>query len=93
MTNTVGTDPPENFTATLLSPSTVKFLWDAPEGSEDESYIVTCDPQPYQFPQSTSETMLKARHFTADTNYTCTVFMAHAANAKNSTSIQFKTRK
>lgn len=86
-------DPPHNFTATPLSPSTVKFTWEPPKGSMNEIFILDCAPQPYQFPRSTRDTMLKAGHFIPNTNYICTMFTAHTANIENSTTtVQFKTR-
>lgn len=79
--------------ATSLSPSTVKFTWQPPEGRTNEIFVLTCEPQPYEFPLSTRGTVLKAGHFIPDTNYRCRMFTAHTANIENSTTtVQFKTR-
>ena len=87
-------DQPQNFTATPLSPSTVKFTWEPPTDFDNENgnFIVTCKPEPYQFPLSTSSTVLTASHFNPDTDYTCMVFTAYAASLNSTTNVQFKTR-
>lgn len=89
-------DPPQNLTVTLISPSTVLFAWESATEttSSNDVFIITCEPQPYEFPLSTSETMLRASHFTPDTSYSCSVFTARTSDIKNSTAtIKFKTRK
>jgi hypothetical protein len=87
-------DPPHNFTAIPLSPSIVKFTWQPPEDSVNEIFILSCEPQPYQFPRSTRDTMLKAGHFNPDTKYMCKMFTAQTTNIENSTTtVSFKTRK
>ncbi len=93
MCNTnVDHDPPHNFIATPLSPSTVKFTWEPPEESTNEVFILTCEPQPYQFPVSTRATTLKSGHFTPDTEYVCRIFTAQIADINNSsTTVHFST--
>ena len=81
-------DPPHNFTAIPLSPSTVKFTWQPPQDSANEIFIITCSPQPYQFPLTTRDTVLKAGHFNPDTNYTCRMFSAHTENSTATVSFQ-----
>lgn len=83
--------PPKNFTATSVSPSTMRFGWNSP-GVEDETYYLTCQPHHIKFPLSTSETVLKVGHFTPNTSYTCSLLCAHSTNiTKAVTTVTFKT--
>lgn len=74
------TNPPKNFTATVVSPSTVDFSWQPPDNDEHEVYYLTCEP--HIVPVRTKKTAVRASHFTPNTNYSCQVLLAHAKNIK-----------